>query len=79
MPFVRLELLFHDHTLLEQVGESSHDDGIKHVYLQKEPISYVETVEWHTLDKGDSSDISDILIVLILPVAHGKRMVDRKM
>ena len=79
MRFVGLEFAFHDNTLLQQICQSGHDDGVEHVDLEKVSVTDMKAVERDTLDEGDPGDEARIFTILITPIADGKRMIDGKM
>jgi hypothetical protein len=75
MRFVWLELPFHDDTLLKKVCQPRHDDGVKQVDFEEEPVPDMEAKERDPLDQGDPGNEAWILSILVTPIAHSQSVI----
>ncbi len=75
MRFIGLKLLLQNGTLLEEVGQPSHDHRVEHVNLEEEAIAHVKAVERHAFGERDARDKPRVCTILIAPVADRQGMV----
>jgi hypothetical protein len=79
MGFIWLEDLLHDHTLSEQVCQSSHYHRVEHVDFQEVLIAHVIAIEGNALYKCDTGNILIFSIVDVSAIADTKSVIYRKM
>lgn len=76
MALVGLHNLCKDSTLLQQVGQSGHVQGIEDIHLQKVFVANVVSKERDALNQTYMADEMESAIVRISAVADSKRVVD---
>lgn len=76
MALIRLKRPLHDRALEQKICQSSDVERVQKVDFEKETVSHVVSVKRNTLDKGDMSDESRLLVMTIMAITHSQCMID---
>lgn len=77
MALVRLKDAVEDGSLMQEIGEPCHMCGIQQIDFEKDLVADIVTIEWHTFDQGDMSNIDGLSIIGVSAICSGKRVVNR--
>ena len=78
MALIRLQYPLHDRTLVQQVCEARHVQGIEKVYLEEVLVADSVAKERDAFDEGDVADEDGFAIIGIAPITDGEGMVNTR-